>query len=203
MGIPYSARRFPALYASPHSDYDGYMRKEETSSYAKWTDPLAPITEQCAAFDLDDTLASYCKDRGLRACAEFTPLPLLTAALAYQRAGVTLVLASARPAWCFGRTLAWCRKHGIRPASIYLKGPEFAGTAHDLKHRMLRDIMQQHQIVSFYDDSPFNCIVAKDLGIPTCYVPGNESYWMPRGVKEGWFTDRDVFDELGVRPVVA
>ena len=174
------------------------MLRSTTLEYVKWVAP-GPRPVSAACFDLDDTLASYCKDLGLRACADFPPTSLLDTALRYQAAGVGIIIASARPEWCFDGTMEWCARHGLQPAAIYLKNRRCDLPAHLLKEHMLRDILRQHQIEVFYDDNPYCCLAARDMGVPALWVEGNEEYWLPRGQEEGWLQGRDLCGLPAVR----
>jgi hypothetical protein len=78
-------------------------------------------------------------------------------------------------------------KHNVSVAALYVKNRKNCTVApHDLKQDMLRDILRTYEIVSFHDDSPWNYAAARALGVNAVYVPGNEDYWVEKGIRMGW-----------------
>ena len=144
--------------------------------------------ESCVIFDLDDTIARYCKIKRLSRCHEFEPMQeQLGLALEAQGSGIAVVIASARPEWTVKGTFTWLETHGLTPSAVYLRNRKHLDYApHELKEGMLRDIQTRYQIESFFDDAPLTVEMAKGLGINATFVSGNESYWEAKAEAMGW-----------------
>ena len=163
------------------------MIKTITETYIRYLD--TPRSKECAIFDMDDTLSYYCKQRRLPLCNEFEPVTeILQEALAHQSNGVDIVIATVRPSWTVYNTFKWLRKHNLHVRALYCRNRElqYGYVPHELKRGMLLDIQQHWKVAGFWDDAPLNCATAMALGIPTTFVPGNESYWEQKALKEGW-----------------
>jgi uncharacterized HAD superfamily protein len=131
---------------------------------------------------MDDTICVYDKVLRLGGCDKFAPRPELDLALAAIANGTDVVVATARPCWTARKTFKWLRKHNLPVTALYLKNrANFDIQAHDLKVGMLKDIQETWEVECFFDDSPYNVAAAKDLGINTRYVAGNENYWRSKG----------------------
>ncbi len=167
-----------------------------TDTFVRYALDTHPSPGDVIVADLDDTLARYCKTRRLPGCHDFDPMPLLPHLLSAQAEGTEIVIASARPEWCYGRTRQWLQKYKLTPTSIYLKNRRCSLPAHDLKKKMLEDIMSNHRIACFYDDAMTTCFTAMAMGVNTIWVPGNESYWEEKAKKEGWYLPEDWFAML-------
>jgi hypothetical protein len=157
-----------------------------TDTFVRYTFPCD--RERCVIFDLDDTLARYCKTRRLTKCHEFEPMQeQLALAHEAQGSGIAVVIASARPEWTVKGTFTWLETHGLTPSAVYLRNRQHLSYApHELKEGMLRDIQNRYQIESFFDDAPLTVEMARSLGINAIFVSGNESYWEAKAEKEGW-----------------
>jgi len=180
----------PVLYKRSGMPYNTIMQETLTRTYRKFADP--PKSPTCVVYDMDDTLAFYDKERRLPACADFRKnTEILDSALGHQAEGRDIVIATARPCWCHEGTVAWLQKHGLQARAMYFRRRtlQFGYPAHDLKRAMLEDVLNHQEVAGFYDDSPWNCRIAKDLGIPTFYVAGNEEYWLAKGARENWNLD--------------
>ena len=140
----------------------------------------------CLVFDMDDTLCHYDNVRRLRHCHSFLPRDReLGLALAAQRHGYDIVVATARPHFCHLSTRVWLRKHGVNVAAVYMRdgGGSRETPASSIKQEMLTDILSQWQVEAFYDDSPWTIAAAQQIGVNAIYVPGNEEYWYGRGAE--------------------
>jgi len=157
-----------------------------TDTFVRYTRDCPADT--CVVFDLDDTLAKYCKVRRLSKCHEFEPLQeQLDLAHEAQGAGIAVVIASARPEWTVHGTFKWLQTHGLKPSAVYLRNRQHLTYApHELKTGMLRDIQERWQIQSFHDDAPSTVAAALDLGINAVFVPGNEEYWLRKSQEKNW-----------------
>ena len=151
-----------------------------TETFVRYSRPSTSAA--CLVFDADDTLAVYDKELRLGGCDRFAPRPELTLAQTAVNHGYDIVVATARPCWTATRTLKWLRRHNLPVAALYLKNREnWTVEAAELKVGMLRDIQKTWRVEAFYDDSPANCLAARDFGVNTVYVPGNEAYWRSKG----------------------
>ena len=152
-----------------------------TDTYVRYTAPCDK--ERCVIFDLDDTLARYCKTRRLTKCHEFEPMQeQLALALEAQGKGQALVIASARPEWTVKGSFTWLETHGLTPSAVYLRNRQhLTYRPEELKEGMLRDILSRYQVESFHDDAPNTIRMARALGINACWVKGNEDYWASKG----------------------
>jgi acid phosphatase class B len=130
--------------------------------------------------DMDDTLCLYDTGTRLRGCEWFTPREKeVQMALAAQRHGYDIVIATARPHFCYFSTLKWLEKHGVKPAAMYFRdgyGKRDTPTS-ELKGQMLTSISTNWDIEAFYDDSPFTIAAAQEMGVNAVLVAGNEAYW--------------------------
>ena len=162
------------------------MTRTETDTFIKYTN--APTSDRCVVFDMDDTLCTYDKTLRLPQCHLFNRREHEHAlALSAIDEGIDLVIATARPCWTVSKTFQWLREHNLHATRLYVKNRKnYEVAAHDLKVGMLRDIMQTYKVVSFHDDSPWNVAAARELGVNTVFVPGNEGYWTEKGAKMGW-----------------
>lgn len=163
------------------------MVKTDTDTFTRYL--LPPRSKECVAFDMDDTLAYYCKQRRLPLCNEFEPVTeVLAEALRHQANGTDVVIATARPRWTVYNTFQWLRSHDLHVRALYCRNPALPQgyPPHELKRGMLLDIREHWDVVGFWDDAPLNVAVARDLGIPATHVPGNESYWEAKALREGW-----------------
>ena len=134
--------------------------------------------------DMDDTLCTYDNTKFLRRCEEFAPRKKeLQMVLAAQKHGYDIVIATARPHFCYFSTLRWLDKHGIKPAAMYFRnghGQRDIPTS-ELKMQMLLSVSTNWDIEAFYDDSPYNIEAAKEMGVNAVHVTGNERYWATAG----------------------
>ena len=162
-----------------------------TDTFVRYSNDTLPYPGDAVVADLDDTLARYCKIRRLPGCHDFDPMPLLPQLLSAQAGGTKIVIASARPEWCYDNTRKWLKKYNLTPTAIYLKNRYCSLPAHELKKTMLEDILSNHQIACFYDDAMVTCFTAIAMGINTTWVPGNEDYWEEKAKKEGWDLPED------------
>jgi len=164
------------------------MLKSVTETYVRYLLPTESPSSVCVVVDLDDTIARYCKVRRLSRCHEFDPMPeVLDKVLDCQRRGVSVVIATARPAWTCDKTFDWLQNHGVVASAVYFRNPRAQSVLpHEVKRQMLLDILTQWRVERFWDDSVFNIAAAQSLGIPTTLVPGNSVYWEERGRREGW-----------------
>ena len=169
------------------------MEKLVTETYVKYTLPGVAPTATCIVVDLDDTIARYCKVRRLSRCHEFDPMPeVLDKVLDCQRRGVSVVIATARPAWTCDKTFDWLQNHGVVASAVYFRNPRAQSVPpHEVKRQMLLDILTQWRVERFWDDSMLNCLAVRDLGVPVTWVEGNESYWLARSEREGWSVPTD------------
>ena len=135
-------------------------------------------------WDADDTLCHYDGTTRLRGCEWFAPREKeMQVALAAQKHGYDIVIATARPHFCYFSTLRWLDRHGIKPAAMYFRnghGQRDIPTS-ELKMQMLLSVSTNWDIEAFYDDSPYNIEAAKDMGINAIHVKGNEEYWSKVG----------------------
>jgi hypothetical protein len=137
---------------------------------------------------MDDTLCHYDKSLRLPRCHEFEPRAAeLEFALKSQRAGIDVIIATARPSWTAQKTFHWLDQHNLDVSALYVKNRKnWAIAAHDLKVDMLQNIFDVYTVLSFHDDSPFTVAAALDLGVNALLVPGNEEYWTAKGESMGW-----------------
>jgi len=70
---------------------------------------------------------------------------------------------------------------GLEVSAAYHRNSDSTQSSSDAKRDMLTDIMKTWEIITFFDDSPFNVAVARDLGIDAIQVEGNEEFWAQRG----------------------
>jgi hypothetical protein len=161
--------------------YDTYMDTLRTDTYVRYTFPCE--RERCVIFDLDDTLARYCKTRRLTKCHEFEPMQeQLALAHEAQGSGIAVVIASARPEWAGQGTFKWLQTHGLKPSAVYLRNRQhLTYRPEELKEGMLRDILARYQVESFHDDAPDTIRMARALGVNAFWVKGNEEYWASKG----------------------
>jgi len=153
-----------------------------TRRYKKYggrgTSPVAIV------LDMDDTICVYNPETRLRGCEWFAPRSKeLQMALAAQKHGYDIVIATARPHFCYFSTLRWLEKHGVKPAAMYFRdgyGERDLPTS-ELKKQMLLSVSTNWDIEAFYDDSPFNVEAAKEMGVNAVHVAGNEAYWATAG----------------------
>ncbi len=152
-----------------------------TPTFVRYTRDCSADT--CVVFDLDDTLAKYCKTRRLTKCHEFEPMQeQLALAHEAQGSGIAVVIASARPEWAGQGTFKWLQTHGITPSAVYLRNRQhLTYKPEELKEGMLRDILSRYQVESFHDDAPDTIRMARALGINATWVRGNEDYWASKG----------------------
>ena len=163
------------------------MKKVVTETYVRYL--LPPRSKEVAVFDMDDTLAYYCKERRLPLCHEFEPVEdILQIALDCQRNGTDIAIATARPSWTVYNTFQWLRSHDLHVRALYCRNRTLSHgyPPHELKREMLLDIQSHWVVAGFYDDAPLNVAVARELGIPATHVPGNEAYWEAKALREGW-----------------
>jgi hypothetical protein len=141
------------------------------------------VADRCVIFDIDDTIAKFCKARGLSRCHEFEPKQeQLALAHEAQGSGIAVIIASARPEWTVKGTFTWLETHGLTPSAVYLRNRQhLAYRPEELKEGMLRDILSRYEVESFHDDAPNTIRMAQSLGVNAVYVPGNESYWASKG----------------------
>lgn len=147
-----------------------------------------PTSAKCIVLDMDDTLCHYDEVTRLRCCSRFRPRDReMTLARAAQRHGYDLVIATARPTFCWPDTALWLSRHGLRPAATYMRNgyvPQEKPTS-QVKVDMLTSIRRIWDVEAFYDDSPANCLAAKAIGVPTVWVPGNHEYWVANAERHG------------------
>jgi len=139
-----------------------------------------PGATHCLVFDMDDTLCHYDEVKRLRHCHSFLPREReLAIALAAQRHGYDIVIATARPHFCHLSTRVWLSKHGVNVAAVYMRngGCSRETSASAIKQEMLSDILSSWQVEAFYDDSHWTIAAAQQLGVNAIHVPGNEEYW--------------------------
>ena len=165
--------------------YNTYM-ETRTDTFVKYLG--TPSSGECVVLDMDDTLCTYDKSLRLPKCEEFQPRPAqLAVAYDCRRQGIDVVVATARPCWTSQQTWQWLRDYDIPARALYVRNRKNCDMApHDLKREMLLDIQKTWKILSFHDDSPWNCAVARSLGINAVFVPGNEEYWEAKGESMGW-----------------
>jgi len=141
-------------------------------------------SSHCLVMDMDDTLCHYDEIKRLRRCHTFLPREReLNIALAAQKHGYDIVVATARSHWFRLATQKWLSKHRIVPAAIYMRnaGCSRETPASAIKQEMLSDILSSWQVEAFYDDSLFNIRAAQQIGVNAIHVPGNEEFWNTHG----------------------
>ncbi len=141
-----------------------------------------PSQKTCLVFDMDDVLCKYDPEVTLRdahtfaANAEWVKLAKDASA-----SGFDIVIATARKSFHQWKTWRWLEAQGLQVNAAYHRKGDTTQTSSEAKHDMLTDIMKTWEIRAFYDDSPFNVAVARNLGIRGVLVPGNEEFWAQRG----------------------
>jgi hydroxymethylpyrimidine pyrophosphatase-like HAD family hydrolase len=154
------------------------QNRKTTAEYVRYKGWTAS-SQRCVVFDMDDTLCKYDQDRRLRHCEWFKPNPeLVTVARTAKKYGYDIVIATARPHFCFFATWNWLRRHKIDTSTVYLRNGDLKEyKAEHVKTKMFEDILSKWEVEAFYDDSPYTVDAIKELGVNAVYVPGNEAYW--------------------------
>jgi hydroxymethylpyrimidine pyrophosphatase-like HAD family hydrolase len=162
------------------------MVEHRTDTFVRYS--RQATSDRCAVFDMDDTLCHYDKTLRLSKCDLFDEREHeLGYALSLAQEGIDICIATARPCWTVPKTVQWLERHNVPVAALYVRNRKNSALApHDLKQGMLQDILRMYEIVSFHDDSPWNYAAAKALGVNAVFVPGNEDYWVEKGIKMGW-----------------
>ena len=141
-----------------------------------------PSSPQCIVFDMDDVLCNYDPKVTLRDAQSFTPRPdMVRLAKSARKYGLDVVIATARKTFHQWKTWRWLEAQGLEVNAVYHRAGDTEQTSSEAKRDMLQHIKKTWDVVAFYDDSPFNVAVAKELGILGVQVPGNEDFWAQRG----------------------
>lgn len=141
-----------------------------------------PTSDRCIVFDMDDVLCKYDPELTLREAHLFKPkTEMIRLAKAARRHGIDVVVATARKSFHQWKTWRWLEAHGLHPNAVYHRSGGSTQKSSDAKRDMLEDIGKRWEILAFYDDSPFNVQVARDLGVNAVLVPGNEHFWAQKG----------------------
>ena len=141
-----------------------------------------PTSPQCVVFDMDDVLCHYDPAVTLRDAHTFAPrLEFVKLAKAAKRHGLDVVVATGRRSFHQWKTWRWLEQHGVEVNAAYHRQADSTDTTSDAKRAMLKNVQKTWDVLAFYDDSPYNVAVARELGIQAIHVPGNEEYWAERG----------------------
>ncbi len=143
---------------------------------------FSPSSPQCIVFDMDDVLCHYDPEVTLRDAQMFKPRPdMVKLAKSAKKYGLDVVVATARKSFHQWKTWRWLEAQGLDVNAVYHRAGDTTQTSSDAKRDMLQHIQKTWDVVAFYDDSPFNVAVARELGILGVQVPGNEEFWAQRG----------------------
>ena len=141
-----------------------------------------PTSRYCFVFDMDDVLCHYDPKITLRDAHTFEPkTEFVELAKAAKKDGCDIVIATARKSFHQWKTWRWLEAQGLEVNAAYHRKGDTTQTSSEAKRDMLTDIMKTWEIVTFFDDSPFNVAVARDLGVDAVQVEGNEEFWAQRG----------------------
>ena len=141
-----------------------------------------PTSPRCLVFDMDDVLCKYDPQITLRDAHTFEPKEeFVQLAKIAKKDGCDIVIATARRSFHQWKTWRWLEAQGLEVSAAYHRQGGSTQTSSDAKRDMLTDIMKTWDIITFFDDSPFNVAVARDLGVDAVQVPGNEEFWSQRG----------------------
>jgi FMN phosphatase YigB (HAD superfamily) len=143
---------------------------------------FSPSSPQCIVFDMDDVLCNYDPKVTLRDAQSFTPrADMVRLAKSAKKYGLDVVVATARKSFHQWKTWRWLEAHGLEVNAVYHRAGGTNQTSSEAKRDMLQHIQKTWEIVCFYDDSPHNVRVARELGIQAIQIPGNEAFWAQRG----------------------
>lgn len=148
-----------------------------------YTETLCRVSRpECVVFDLDATLCDHGKQTDWSACDRFEAItPVVELAQTVKRHGYDVVIATARPAEHFAKTLDWLDNNGVEWNALYMKDESVEATGSQCKEGQLLRIEEYWDILFWVDDSPFNAAVIRDHGV-TCLRPThNDAFWAGYG----------------------
>jgi hypothetical protein len=160
--------------------YDQGMKRQKTIS--KYIDRVT--SPKCVVFDMDATLCVHESQMGFWDCDKFPQnKPVVELARMVKRHGYDIVIATARGDRWAKQTIAWCKKHGVDPAALYMKNNDVKSTGSAAKGDQLVDIERFWNIEFWVDDSPFNAKVIEDHGVHCVRISDNDEFWAGYGDK--------------------
>ena len=137
---------------------------------------------KCVVFDLDDTLCAPNWDIHWGQSDRFEPITsMVDLAHMLKKHGYDIVIATARPDNNLEPTLKWLEKHFPEWNALYMSNADIYSKAEDTKEQQLLAIEENWDIEFWCDDSPANCEVVQEHGIPCLRPTRNDAYWASRG----------------------
>jgi len=137
---------------------------------------------ECVVFDLDATLCNHGSQEGFDRVDLFDPIiPVLKLAKMVKAHGYDVVIATARPSHCEGRTIEWLERNLPEWNGLFMKDASSSVIGSVCKRDQLAAIDEVWDVFFWVDDSPFNAEVIRDNGV-TCLRPTwNDEFWAGYG----------------------